>query len=110
MTTTIAAGKLNYSIEIQRATTSTDDAGSPVKTWSKLAVVKAELVERSSRDERLPGFGQLTREALLLRIRWLDGLTLSDRVVFSGERFLITKLAEIGVRRGLEITAERACK
>ncbi len=106
-TSHIPAGKLTRSIEIQRATNTTDDAGAPVKVWSKLAAVKAELVERATKDERIPDHGQISREALLFRMRWLSGVTLSDRVIYAGNDYEIKKIAEIGIRRGLEITAER---
>ena len=76
-------------------------------TWTKLAAVKAELAESAIRDERVADLGQVSREALLFRTRWLDDVTLSDQLIYAGAEYRITKIAEIGIRRGLEITAER---
>ncbi|MFO1099040.1 MAG: phage head closure protein [Xanthobacteraceae bacterium] len=103
----IPAGKLTRSIQIQRATTTTDEAGAPVKTWTSLAKIKAELAEQATKDERVADLGQISREAVLFRTRWLNDVTLSDQLVYAGNAYQITKLAEIGIKRGLEITAKR---
>lgn len=102
----IQAGKLIHPIEIQREIERLEKSGEVKKSWRKIAEARAELLENALADEAKTDFGRIGREAISLRLRWYD-VTLADRIVFRGSVYSITKLAEIGLRRGLEITAER---
>lgn len=96
------AGKLDRTIAIERSTYEVDDYGNPVYTWTVLATMRAQVVEAST-TEFIRNFGASSEKVTAFRLRWLDGVTLADRVVASGTVFDIKDIKEIGRRRGLEL-------
>lgn len=96
------AGKLDRTITIERSTYEVDDYGNPVYTWTVLATMRAQVVEAST-TEFIRNYGASSENVTVFRTRWLDGVTLADRVVSDGVIFDIKDLKEIGRRRGLEL-------
>ncbi|EPX85385.1 phage head closure protein [Salipiger mucosus] len=96
------AGKMVHVIEIQQSATTVNDAGTPKKTWSKLATLRAELIEQST-EEFLHNAGDTSVMTLAFRTRYLAGITDEHRVSFDGQAFDIEKIVTIGRRRGLEL-------
>lgn len=96
------AGKLDRQITIERLTTETDDYGTPVPSWSPLAVVRAQRIHAST-EEFLRSFGASTEGAVVFRVRHIDGLTLADRVTDDGSVFDLKEIRELDRRQGLEL-------
>lgn len=96
------AGKLDKTITLQRFTTTVDDYGTPVETWTTLATVRAQVIQAST-EEFMRAFGASTETAVIFRIRFLDGVTLADRVDHAGKLYDIKETKEIGRRQGLDL-------
>ena len=102
----IRAGKLDRIIRIERATTTVDASGTPQQSWAPLATMRAELLDATT-DEAARSFGTSTEAVALFRIRYLDGITVADRVIYEGQAFDIKQVKEVGRRRALELRTER---
>jgi head-tail adaptor len=97
------AGKLDRSIVIERGTHVVDEFGTPVYSWTPLAApMRAQVVEAST-TEYIRNYGASSENVTVFRTRWLDGVTLADRVVAGGTVFDLQDMKEIGRRRGLEL-------
>jgi SPP1 family predicted phage head-tail adaptor len=96
------AGRLDRSITIQRSTYEVDPAGSPIYTWQDVATVRAEIVQANT-EEFIRSYGASDETLVIFRLRYLDGITNADRVIFGGERHDIKDVKEIRRRRGLEL-------
>lgn len=101
----IRAGSLDRSIEIQRATTTVDDAGTPTTTWSTVALLRAELRSNAADDEAHAS-GAVTVTTRTFRTRWADVLV-GDRVVYAGNTFEVVEVVEIGRRQGLDLRCNK---
>jgi SPP1 family predicted phage head-tail adaptor len=100
------AGKLDRVIEIQRPTTTLDLYGTPTQGWAKVATMRAAMLQYST-DNREGQRGDTTDMTITFRTRWLDGVTLENRVTYDGQVFKITKIKEISRGVGLDIMCER---
>lgn len=96
------AGSLDLSISIQRATEIRDDLGVITSTWATVAVVRASLIQAST-NEFLQGAGLQGETAAVFRLRYLDGVTVRDRVLYAGVAHDIKEVKELGRRQGLEL-------
>jgi SPP1 family predicted phage head-tail adaptor len=96
------AGRMVHVIEIQRASVSINDAGTPASTWARVATVRAEVVERST-EEFLRNAGETSETTVVFRTRYFEGLTDEDRVSFDGAAYDIEEITRIGRRTGLEL-------
>ncbi|MFG1282284.1 phage head closure protein [Xanthobacter autotrophicus] len=96
------AGTLDRSITIQRATEARDDFGVVTTTWATIATLRAALVQANT-TEYLQAAGLQGEAAVIFRTRFLDGLTVRDRVLYEGTAHDVKELKEIGRRKGLEI-------
>ena len=102
----IRSGSLDREIIIERATVTLDDAGTPVSTWATLANMRAQLLDGET-NEKIDASGAVSDATVRFRTRWLDGLTLADRLTYQGEVFTLKHIQEIGRRRALELQAQR---
>jgi SPP1 family predicted phage head-tail adaptor len=100
------AGKLDRVIEIQRPTTMLDLYGTPSQGWTTFKRMRAQLLAFST-DNREGQRGNTTDTTITFRMRWLDGVTLENRVLYDGQAFKIIQIREIGRRVGLDLTCER---
>ena len=98
------AGKLNRIVTVQRETKTRTLSRGTASAWADVATTRAEVVQASAADF-LAGFGTAQQGTVIFRIRWRNGLTTADRIVFDGRTHEIKEIAEIGRRRGLEIRA-----
>lgn len=96
------AGKLDRTITIERSTTTVDEYGTPSPAWTKLATVRAQRIQ-SSTEEFMRGFGASSEAAVVFRIRFMEGLTLADRVKEGAAIFDLKEIKEIGRREALEL-------
>ncbi|MDF1600163.1 phage head closure protein [Mesorhizobium sp. YIM 152430] len=98
------AGKLDRIITIERKTETVSDSGSVVAAWTEIATTHAEIMRRSF-DEMAMGFGEVEAGTTVFRVRWREGITTADRIMFDGIAHDIKEIGEIGRRRALEIRA-----
>ena len=101
------AGKLLQRIELQRMTETVQPSGAVVQTWATYATGRAEL-RQAGVSEFLTTYGEGAGDTAVFVIRWLPGVSLSDRIMHGGKVWNIVALAEIGRRRGLELRAVAA--
>lgn len=96
------AGKLDKIIRIKTVTyTDTPDGGQiPVTTYREN--LRAQLIEEST-EEFMRAAGTSTERVRIFRTRYLDGVTLVDRVEYLGLEYDLKQIKEIGRRRGLEL-------
>ncbi len=103
------AGKLDREIAIERSTETINAAGVVNQTWTTLANMRAQIVTVKV-DDASQAYGSATESTFVFRPRWLDGVTLDDRVSYAGQAYVIKEIVEIQRRRGLEIRVERYSK
>lgn len=97
------AGRLDRRITLQDFTTSRDaTTNEPVKTWSDVATVWAQVKEMGGRefDENSQYIGERKTSFF---IRWRDDLSLAQRVLYDGIVYEITARKEIARREGVEL-------
>jgi SPP1 family predicted phage head-tail adaptor len=101
------AGKLQQRIELQRLTETVNPSGAVMQTWATYASGKAEL-RQAGLSEFLTSYGEGTTDTAVFLLRWVPGVSVSDRIVHGGKVWNIVALAEIGRRRGIELRAVAA--
>ncbi|QBX35084.1 head-tail adaptor protein [Paracoccus liaowanqingii] len=94
------------SIQIEHRTDAVNDYGTPTTTWRPFASVRAERIDQTT-EEFMRSFGASDEEAVVFRIRHLDGISNADRVLWRGEAFNITQVTPIGRRKGLDLRCTR---
>lgn len=100
------SGRLVETIRIERASTAINDAGTPVETWARLAVLRAERVDQTT-EEFIRGYGASDEELVMFRCRFFDGITNADRAIWRGQAFNIKQVTPIGRRKGVELRCVR---
>jgi SPP1 family predicted phage head-tail adaptor len=101
------AGKLDRMIRIESYNAgSVDDYGTPAPSWTKLADLRAQVIEAST-EEFIRAYGASEETAIIFRTRYLDGVTDACRVSYDGGYFNIKETKEIRRRRGLELRCVR---
>lgn len=100
----LAAGTLFHTVTIERLTKMRTPSRGTASAWTEVATTRAEVVKASDANF-LTGFGTAPQGTVIFRIRWRDGLTIADRIVFNGRVHEIKEIADIGRRVGLEIKA-----
>jgi head-tail adaptor len=97
------AGLLDRVITLDRATVTVDANGTPQPSWATYATMRAQLLTNATKEQALKSFGEETDVARAFRIRWIDGVLLSDRLTYNSDHYRIVEVKEIGRREGLEI-------
>jgi SPP1 family predicted phage head-tail adaptor len=100
------SGNLDRVIQIQRPTTGLDLYGAPMTAWALVATMRAQKLENAVTD-REGARGDTSDNVITFRMRWIDGVTLDNRVTYQDQPFKIMSLKEIGRRVGLDIMCER---
>lgn len=82
------AGQLRHTIEIQQKTKTADGMGSFTESWSEFATVRAAIWPVSAKEiiSNQQNKQQITSK---IRIRFLEGVTASMRVLFGTRRLEI---------------------
>ncbi len=96
------AGSLDRVVTVQRAIEATDDLGQVVNTWSAIATLRAAKIQATT-TEYLREAGLQGDSVVIFRARWLDGLTVRDRLQCEGVTYDVKEIKELGRRKGLEI-------
>lgn len=99
------AGKLDRSITIQGFTSTVNEFGTPIETWTDVATLRAQIIQ-SSTEEFLTN-GATDDTVVIFRTRYLSGVTGASRVLYQGGEFNIREVKEIGRRVGLELRCQR---
>ncbi|WJR76012.1 phage head closure protein [Bradyrhizobium sp. NP1] len=100
------AGDLDRLIGIQSRSTGLDLYGAPIDVWTTVATMRAKLIQIAT-DDREDQRGHTTDKTMTFRTRWLDGVTLENRLVYEGQNYTIRNIKELGRRIGLDLTCER---
>tara|TARA_R100000935_G_C2841561_1_gene171402 strand:- start:8544 stop:8921 length:378 start_codon:yes stop_codon:yes gene_type:complete len=104
MTDRINPGKMNRVIRIEKMGEHVEPSGSVTTYWAGGFNVRAELVQRQT-DDHDTAAGESTESRVTFRVWYIQNITTGDRIVYDGDIYLIAGITEIGLRRGLEITA-----
>jgi SPP1 family predicted phage head-tail adaptor len=100
------AGLMDRKITIQRFTSTVDDFGTPVETWTDLVTLRAQQVQTST-DEYIRNYGASDETVIVFRTWWRADVTNADRIVYAGDNYNIKETKEIGRRNGLELRCVR---
>ncbi|WP_425963788.1 phage head closure protein [Rhizobium nepotum] len=99
------AGNLDRSITVQTFTSTVNDYGTPIETWTDVATVRAQIIQSSTEEYLTNGASDTT--SIIFRTHYFQGLTTSNQVVYEGETFNVREVKEIGRRKGLDLRCER---
>lgn len=100
------AGNLDRQIEIQSQTTEIDGWGTPFKSWTTFATMRAQMIQIAT-DNTEVDRGNVSDKLVTFRTRWLDGVTLENQVVYNGQTYFLKNIKELGRRVGLDLICER---
>jgi SPP1 family predicted phage head-tail adaptor len=93
---------MHWKITVERFSTSVNEAGTPVMTWAAVSTLRAQKIERSTR-EYVRAQGAEDETIIVFRVRHTTDITNADRLQFEGRTLNIRELVEIGRRVGLEL-------
>lgn len=96
------AGALDQQLTIIREIETVAASGAVSKEWGQLAVVRAELVKRQTKEEQW-GFGEADSGPVVFRMRYRLGIQTADRVICGGSTYDIDEIIEIGRNRIIEL-------
>ncbi|NTA48028.1 phage head closure protein [Agrobacterium tumefaciens] len=99
------AGKLDRSITVQSFTSTVNDYGTPIETWTDVATVRAQIIQ-SSTEEFLTS-GATDETVIIFRTRYFGAVAPKSRIIFEGEEYNVREVKEIGRRKGLDLRCER---
>lgn len=97
----IRAGSLDRTIVVGRVSNVVTDDGTPVPTWTDVAVLRAQLLTNTA-DDTAHESGAVTTTTRTFRTRWADVLV-GDRVTYAGTQYEVVEVVEIGRREGLDL-------
>lgn len=99
------AGNLDRSITVQSFTSTVNDYGTPIETWTDVATVRAQIIQ-SSTEEFLTS-GATDETVIIFRTRYFGGVTTSSQVIYEGDTYNVREVKEIGRRKGLDLRCDR---
>ncbi len=105
------AGLLKHKVSIQRHVVTRDEMGGVVSEWSTLyANLPAQVEDYSGREKfHAESEREITYTIKTARIRYIDGLTTKDRVLYAGKAYDILKVEDnIDFRESVRITMQLA--
>lgn len=100
-------GNLNRVIFIDRLATTLNENRNPVSTWTKIATLRAEVLQHSLYEAEADN-GERDTDSITFRTRFFTGLMTADRIRFMRRTYNVKGWTEIGIRGGLEIKAVAA--
>lgn len=90
-------------VTIERQGPPYDDGYSTVPgEWEALATVPAQVLQQSG-GEYLQSAGIVAEQRVVFRVRWIDGLSVLDRVIYDDRAHEIKDVKELGRREGTEL-------
>lgn len=97
------AGSLYRRVTIQRFE-SYDDGWGTVEDWTDLFPGWAQVIQQSGREFFEAG-GLEAVQRVVFRMRWREGITPLDRVIYRGIAYNIQDVRELGRAAGIELHA-----
>lgn len=101
---TQSAGNRDRKIAIQRFTTTRDEYGAQIESWTTAFEAFAEVVPQQLHELFMSG-AERTRSMNIFRIPYTTNIGEKDRVMYEGKAYDILELNEIGRRQNLEVVA-----
>lgn len=101
------AGKLQHRIDLQRMAETVSPSGHVAQVWTTYATGRAEL-RQAGISEFLTDYGEGTSTNAVFLLRWVPGVSVSDRILHGGKVWNIVAITEIGRRKGIELRAVAA--
>lgn len=101
----IQAGELRWSIQIKRKSSTTDEFGSLIENWTGVTMTIKANVKNISGGENVNGKEIFNSSKMLFTTYYRD-IKETDRIVFNSKEYNIISIVEIGLKQGLEITAD----
>ena len=103
----IKAGELDRIVTLLEMTSTEDDVGDQIDLWTVVAEVRAAKKALSSRDVmRTQGVVNAPQGKFV--IRWRDGVTTKQRIIYDEQQFDIESIEELGRKQGLVIYVRAA--
>lgn len=99
------AGNLDRSITVQSFTSTVNEYGTPIETWTDVATVRAQIIQSSTEEYLTNGASDTT--SIIFRTRYLGTIVAKSRIIFEGKEYNVREVKEIGRRKGLELRCER---
>lgn len=96
------AGDIDRRITIERFTQTQAPDGSPIETWAPLGTVWAKVDQQGGR-EFFATAQEVSERKVVFRIRWIEGLTVLDRVMCDGAEHDIVEVRRLGRKEGVEL-------
>lgn len=97
---------MDRSVAIQvRTLSAPNQIGEQIASYATFATVWGEKMELSGSEQLLAQQLSAVKMAKF-RIYWRSDVTNTCRVIIDGETYVITAIAEIGRRRGLQLTCQ----
>jgi SPP1 family predicted phage head-tail adaptor len=98
-------GGMDRRITIEAPSRSQDGFGDAPATWATFKAVWAKATPLRATERFISQQSRATKASSFL-IRYIPGVTPEMRILFDGEYYAITGIAEVGRREALEISAE----
>ena len=100
-------GKLDRRITLQQRTVAANAYNEPIETWTILATVSAAIeYPITGSDEETADKLNIARRRAIFTIRYLDSVDLVSRILYGTEVYDIERIAEVGRKQYLKLTAE----
>lgn len=103
--TDVKVGQLDRRITLKTRTTVQTSTGYARETWTDLATVWAQLVDRGGAEREVSEQEVGVRRVAFI-IRYRSDIGAADRIEYDGDIYDITNIEEVGRRRFLKISAE----
>lgn len=114
------AGDLDRRVTVQELIETQDEFGQPIQSWETVATVWAQVQQQSGR-EFFAAQQTVSERRTVFRLRWLEGITVTHRVVYPAVAdgspppepdgnaiYNINEVRELGRREGLELHSTAA--
>lgn len=108
----VRAGDMRHRVRLEVQATQQDAAGQPVIIWNIFAERRA-AIDRTPGREVFASAQRAARVPVILRLRWLEGVTEGMRLVFTcgccadrGPHDVKSAIDQAGLREELLVTAE----
>jgi SPP1 family predicted phage head-tail adaptor len=96
------AGDMDRRISVENRVVTTGPFNEPIISYELLAEVWAEVRQQGG-TEFLRAQEVTAERRVVFRVRWLEGVSVLDRIVYEDRPHNITEVRELGRREGLEI-------
>lgn len=100
------AGRFDTLVEIWRYTSTANDYGEAVKTWTKLSDIYAR-VDYLNGTEGVNAEQWQNKQGITVMVRYTDDLTVKDRVKHGNDYYNVIAISEIDRRMYLKLQCQK---